>query len=66
MLTSVLCFVPREARSDERFTIPADELLDRHRLAATDFSDIVVRAGKDAVAVVDGNFMQVLHQECFR
>ncbi len=47
-------------------TILVDELLDRHRLAATDFNDIVVRAGKDAVAVVDGDFMKVLHQECFR
>lgn len=47
-------------------TILLHELLDRHRLAATDFSDIVVRAGKDAVAVVDGDFMKVLHQECFR
>src|SRR5271163_3829648 len=51
------------ARSDERFTILVDELLDRHRRAATDFSYIVVRAGKDAVAVVDGDFMKTLHQE---
>jgi hypothetical protein len=36
------------------------------RLAATDFGDIVVRSGKDAVAVVDGDFMKVLHQEGFR
>ena len=46
--------------------IPADEFLDCHRLAATDFSDIVVRSSKDAVAVVDGDFMKVLHQKCFR
>ena len=52
--------------SDEGLTIPADEFLDRHRLAATDFSYTVVRAGKDAVAVVDGDFMKVLHQACFR
>ena len=43
-----------------------DEFLDRHRLAAADFSDIVVRAGKDALAVVYGAFTQVLHQERFR
>jgi hypothetical protein len=53
-------------RSNEGFTIPADEFLDRHRLAATDFRDIVVRAGEDAVAVVDGDFMKVLHQKGFR
>jgi hypothetical protein len=53
-------------RSDERFTILGDERLDRHRLATTDFSDIVVGAGKDSVAVVDGDFMKMLHQECFR
>ena len=62
----LLALVYRGPGSDERFTIPADEFLDRHRLAATDFSDIVVRSGKDAVAVVDGDFMKVLHQECFR
>ena len=57
---------PRVARSDERFAILVDELLDRHRLAATDFSDVIVGSGKDAVAVVDGDFMKMLHQECFR
>jgi hypothetical protein len=62
----LLALVYREPGSDEGLTIPADEFLDRHRLAATDFSDIVVRSGKDAVAVVDGDFMQMLHQECFR
>jgi hypothetical protein len=63
-LPLVQCWYHRP--SDERFAILDDELLDRHRLAATDFSDIVVRAGKDAVAVVDGDFMKVLHQECIR
>ena len=29
-------------------------------------SDVVVPSGKDAVAVVDGDFMKMLHQECFR
>src|SRR6516225_3174204 len=51
--------------SDEGATIPADKFLDCHRLVAADFSDIVVRAGKDALAVVDGGFAQVLHQEGF-
>src|SRR6516165_910481 len=56
---------PELDRSDEGPSIPADEFLDCHRLVAADFSDIVVRAGKDALAVVDGGFAQVLHQEGF-
>jgi hypothetical protein len=32
-------------------------LIDCHRLAATDFGEIVVCACEDAVAVVDGDFM---------
>jgi len=51
--------------SDEGFTIPLDEFLDCHRLPATDFSDIVARAGKDALTVVHGTLTQVLHQERF-
>lgn len=53
----------RRLRSGEGLTILGYEFLDRHRLAAADFSDIVVRSGEDAVAVVDGDFMKVLHQE---
>src|SRR5262249_49174112 len=37
--------------------------LDCHRLAAADFSDIVVRASKDTLAVVDGALTEALHQE---
>jgi len=33
----LLALVYREPGSDEGLTIPADEFLDRHRLAATDF-----------------------------
>jgi hypothetical protein len=51
--------------SDESLTVPVDEFLDCHRLAATDFGEIVVCACEDAVAVVDGDFMQMLHQERF-
>src|SRR5258708_23194273 len=54
------------SRSDEGLTIPVDEFYDCHRLAAADFSDVVVRAGKDLLAVVHGAFTQVLHQERFR
>src|SRR5260221_465201 len=54
------------SRSHEGLTIPVDVFLDRHWLAAADFSDVVVRAGKDALAVVHGAFTQVLHQERFR
>src|SRR5258708_7151933 len=67
VLTSIQCFFAgNRTGSDEGLTIPVDEFLDRHRLAATDFSDIVVRAGKDALAVVHDAFTQVLHQERFR
>jgi hypothetical protein len=66
LLTSVNASSRELARSGEGLTIPADEFLDCHRLAATDFGDIVVRSGEDAVAVVDGDFMQMLHQERFR
>src|SRR5258708_1318891 len=54
------------SRSDEGLTTPVDEFLDCHWLAAADFTDVVVRAGKHALAVVHGAFTQVLHQERFR
>src|SRR5215469_12511272 len=63
----IRCFVAwNRTGSDEGLTIPADEFLNCHRLAAADFSDIVVGAGKDALTVVHGAFTQVLHQERFR
>src|SRR5260370_1212139 len=52
--------------SGEGPPVLGDDLLERRRLAAADFSDVVVRAGKDALAVVHGAFTQVLHQERFR
>src|SRR6266404_52763 len=52
-----------QLRSREGVSIPGDELLDRHRLAATDFSDVVVGAGKDAVTVIDRNLLQMLHDK---
>jgi len=47
-------------RSKERFSIPGDEFLDRHRLAATYISDIIVGAGENAVTVIDRNLLQML------
>jgi hypothetical protein len=47
-------------RSNEGFSIPGDEFLDRHRLAATDFGDITVGTGENAVTVIDRNLLQML------
>jgi len=40
-----------------------DELHERRRLASADLLDHVVRAGKDTVLVIDGDFPQVLDEE---
>ena len=40
-----------------------DELLERRRLASADLLDQVVRAGKDTVLVIDGDFPQMLDEE---
>ena len=40
-----------------------DELLERRRLASADLPDQVVRAGKDTVLVIDGDFTQMLDEE---
>src|SRR5262249_31999326 len=49
--------------SDEGRTVLGDELLERRRLASADLLDHVVRAGKDTVLVIDGDFMQMLDEE---
>ena len=37
-----------------------DKLFDRHRLAASDLLDHVVRSGKDSVVMIDRDLVQVL------
>src|SRR5216684_4712599 len=60
LLTSVNASSRELAKSGEGLTIPADEFLDCHRLAAADFGDIVVRSGENAVIVIDRNLLQML------
>ena len=40
-----------------------DELVERRRLASADLLDHVVRAGKDTVLVIEGDFPQMLGEE---
>src|SRR5215471_12993241 len=47
----------------EGLTVLGDELLERRRLASADLLDHVVRAGKDTVLVIDGDFTQMLDEE---
>src|SRR6516225_2896269 len=49
--------------SGEGLTVLGDELLERRRLASADLLDHVVRAGKDTVLVIDGDFPQMLGEE---
>src|SRR5262249_27986266 len=49
--------------SGEGLTVLGDELLERRRLASADSLDHVVRAGKDTVLVIDGDFPQMLDDE---
>src|SRR5713226_2589935 len=60
LLTSVNASSRELAKSGEGLTIPADEFLDCHRLAATDFGDITVGTGENAVTVIDRNLLQML------
>jgi hypothetical protein len=57
-------FIPLEAdpllRSNERSSIPGDEFLDRHGLVTADLSDVVIRAGEDAVMVINRNLFHML------
>src|SRR5437879_13366214 len=55
------CFSPW--LSGEGLTVLGDELLERRRLASADLLDHVVRAGKDPVLVIDGDFPQMLDEE---
>lgn len=40
-----------------------DEVLQRQRWSAADFVDDIIRAGKETVLVVDGDFSQVLNEK---
>ena len=51
------------ARSGESCAVLIDKLLQRHRRAAADFFDEIIRASEDAVLVINGNFTQMLDGE---
>src|SRR5258708_31337376 len=47
--------------SSESCEVLIDKLLHRHRRAAADFFDEIIRASEDAVLVINGDFTQMLH-----
>src|SRR5260370_42225231 len=51
----------RTRPSSARCAVLIDKLHQRHRRAAADFLEEIIRAGEDAVLVIDGDFTQMLH-----
>ena len=49
--------------SSESCAVLVDKLLQRHRRAAADFFDEIIRAGEDAVLMINGDFTQMLDGE---
>src|SRR5580704_14210311 len=52
-----------ESLSLEGLAMLGDELFERHRRASSDLLDQVIRAGEDAVLVIECDLAQVLEQE---